>query len=168
MVASPHTLANPRRTCKDTDGNAGPGGEWFYPRERFNNGNILFKADLAALKARIAPIGFPMLMAEIKAKMERGSRGELEYGHGEAFDVEKIASTDYVLEIRLDKKMGDVPMEHLHTRIYFNEPSRELDTLKFLAMDCKHDDDRGGHDEQNTHAVRAEGRLGTCDFVPLS
>jgi hypothetical protein len=167
VVADPHALANPHRSCKGDDGEPGPGGKWHYPRARFNNGNPLFAADLAAVRARLTPVGLPMLMSEIRAKMKRGAIGELAYGHGDEFDVERILSTDYVLEIRLEKKMGDEPMEQLHTRIYFTEPSREPDTLKFLAMDCKHDDEKGGHDEQDAQALRAQGRLGSCDFFEL-
>lgn len=167
MVASEHALADPRRSCRDDNGVPGPGGKWHYPRHRFSNGNVLLATDLAAVKARLAPSSFPMLMSEIKAKMKRGELGQLTYGHGDQFDVERIYTTDYVLEIRLTKKMGDEPLDTLHTRIYFTEPSREPDTLKFLAMDCKHDADKGGHDEQDAQATRAEGRLGTCDFVEL-
>jgi hypothetical protein len=167
VPASPHALADPCRSCRDAGGKPGTGGTWHYPREKTDNRNVLLATDLEAALDRVAePVGLgrKMLRSEIKAKMVRGARGELHYGRDA--EVDKIVSTDHVLEIRVTKLLGDEPVEKLHARIYFNEPARCENTLKFLALECKHDGE-SGKTEQNLHAKHAEGRLGTCDFVTL-
>lgn len=144
----------------------GEGGEWLYPRDRTSNGTPWWREDYVTTLARFSNQGRMMLASEIKRKMERASAGRLVYGHGREFDVEKMASADHVLELRLTAQFGDDPLTRLHTRLYFNEPAGHPGELRILALRVKHDDPPG-HDEQNAHVQDAVDRLGDCDFRPL-
>ncbi|UKJ63951.1 hypothetical protein H1Q78_00145 [Cellulosimicrobium cellulans] len=144
----------------------GDGGTWCYPRDRSSQGTPWWREDYQATLQRFPPLARKMLASEIKRKMERGMEGRLTYGHGREYDVEKMASADHVLELRLTAQFGDEPITRLHTRIYFNEPSGYADALWLLALRVKHDDPPG-HDEQNEHVRDAAARLTDCEFLPL-
>jgi len=104
-----------------------------------------------------------MIASEIKQKMKRAARGELTYGSGAACDVERIASVEGVLELRIGRQYGGNPPVSLHARIYFSEPSGVSAALWLLTIDVKHDYPIG-KDEQNSQAIRAESRLESCYF----
>lgn len=145
------------------DVTAGEGGEWAYPRDRATNGTPWWREDYQATLARFHDHSRKMLASEIKRKLERGTEGRLKYGHGRSFDVEKMATADHVLELRLTAQYGDDPLTRLHTRLYFNEPAGSLGELRLLALRVKHDDPPG-HSEQNAHVQEAVARLSGCDF----
>ncbi|GAB3166791.1 hypothetical protein GCM10027059_26320 [Myceligenerans halotolerans] len=166
-AASPHRLAMPRRSCLDETGQPGPGGSWYVPRDKENNGSLWWKLDYAGTLNRFPRTTRALLSSQIKRKLQRAMQGSLTYGHGREYDVEKMNKTDYVLEIRFDRQWGDNPQEQLRVRIYFNEPAPRQQVLKLLKMAAKHDYPLGKQ-EQDSHALDAQGRLDSCTFERLA
>lgn len=78
--------------------------------------------DLQSLETRFPPHTLALVKAELRDKMARATRGELTYGRGPAADVEKIAATNDVLELRLTSRSGD-PGTKVLLRLFFSEPA---------------------------------------------
>lgn len=100
------------RSCRD-------GGTWETCRG--SQGSNFLVNDLQSLETRLPAHTLSLAKAEMRDKMSRATRGDLTYGRGPAADVERIAATHDVLELRLAARSGDSGTKLL-LRLFFSEP----------------------------------------------
>ena len=143
----------------------GEGGTWYYPRDKGTGSNLWMTERSGVLAVILDGQPRKMLASEIESKLRRGREGKLTYGAGIEHDVEKMASTDDVLELRLTRQLIEGGGS-LHTRIYFNEPAARPGEMLLLCIATK-TPDAPGKQQQNRHAALAETRLDSCHFEEL-
>jgi hypothetical protein len=166
MTEPDHTLADPRRSCRDEGGVPGQGGVWHTPRDT-ETSNLWWKIDYKQEMDRFPKVVRAMLGRELWDRLDRAERGDLTFGAESHHDVGPVATQKMLLELRAGHHWGDEPQAKLYVRVYFNEPAAEDKTLKLLRLACKHDFPQGKI-EQNRHMAEARDRLKQCSFEPLA
>lgn len=136
----------------------GPGGEW-QPAQHDHGGHE-FYTQLRQFLGSLPPSERELIRAELREKLKLGSRGELVFGPGREHDVDLIASSRFVLELRLSSvgaaDPGDAEQEpaHRHVRLYYVEPAKDSELLLLLLIKSK-PPGKIGLQEQNAHAREA-------------
>lgn len=100
------------------------GGEWTLCRDA--RGVRWVFSEFTGLEQRLGEMEIRMVRAELRDKMKRATEGDLGYGPGPDGEVEHMAVTQDVLELRLSSRSGDIDEDGvedtLHIRMFFSEP----------------------------------------------
>jgi hypothetical protein len=107
------------------------GGEWEICRD--GRGATWMMRELEALCGRLGDHQAAMLRAELRDKMKRAAQGTLTYGSGRNGDVELMAATRDVLELRLTSRSG-ADGDSMHIRLFFSEPDETPALLCALML----------------------------------
>lgn len=141
------------RSCKE-------GGKWELCRD--SRGALHLMTEVASLEVALGPHIQSVVKAELYQKMKRAEAGALLYGSGPEFDVEHMAATADVLELRLLDRTGEVGAEEaeetFHLRLFFSEPDEVPKTLAGLGLLWKRPGPVG-LDDQTLAAQTASRRL---------
>ena len=143
------------RSCRDFQGGVGEGGSWQW----VGHPHAVIH-DLRVMAGGLTDLEFTMLRAELKGRMGRAARGELNLQRGvDRAEVVQCRRQERVLELRLEDRQERPPgCERWKVRFYYSEPAHERGVLLALSVKAKVGG-QSGLDDQNRHMDEASRRL---------
>lgn len=132
----------------------GSGGTWEMTHDE-NNDRAHFSRELSRLRELLPAADANAITAEIRDRMKRASSGDLKYGR--AADVEHMAASRVVLELRLPT-FNDNVLKTRQIRLYFAEPAHQIGVILGLKLATKIPASKNWKRVQNEHIQTAQRR----------